>query len=119
MSTAALQANAIYADVIEHGVVFTLLEDESFPVLHIDGNDVVPFWSSRARVERVRQEHPKYKRYEVDEIELSDFLTQTLSMLEEENIRVGVNWSGPRLTGYDVSVGDVRTSIDARAQRNR
>jgi hypothetical protein len=118
MSTAALQANAFYADVIEHGVVFTLLEDESFPVLRIDGNDVIPFWSSRARVERVRKAHPKYERYEVNEIALSDFLTKTLSLLEEESIRVGVNWSGPRLAGYDVSVGDVRANIDARARRN-
>ena len=118
MSTAALQANAFYADVIEHGVVFTLLEDESFPILRIDGREVIPFWSSRARAERVLQEHPKYERYEVDEIALSDFLAKTLSQLEEENIRVGVNWSGPRLTGYDVSVGDIRANIDAHARRN-
>lgn len=118
MSTVALQANAFYSDVIKHGVVFALLDDESFPVLRIDGNDVVPFWSTRSRVELVLQEHPKYERYEVDEIALSDFLAKTLSLLEEERIRVGVNWSGPRLTGYDVSVGDVRTNIEARTQRN-
>lgn len=117
MSTAALQADAFYTDVVEHGAVFTLLEDEGFPVLRIDGSEVIPFWSSRVRAERVRKEHPKYERYEVDEITLSDFLAKTLQLLEAENIRVGVNWSGPRLTGYDLSAIEVRSNINHRAQQ--
>jgi hypothetical protein len=118
MSTAALHASAFYAEVAAHGAVFTLLEEGSFPVLRVGGSDVVPFWSSRSRAERVRQDHPKYANYAVDEITLTDFLAKTLALLEEERIRVGVNWSGPRLTGYDVAPSDIRTNIEHRVKHD-
>jgi len=112
MTAAALHASAFYAEVARQRAVFTLLEEGSFPVLRMGEGEVVPFWSTRSRAERVRQEHPKYANYEVDEIALDDFFAKTLPLLEEERIRIGVNWSGPRLTGYDVSVPDVRANIE-------
>jgi len=114
MSAAALHATAFYADLAAHEAVFTLLEDDSFPVLRVNGVDVVPFWSTRSRVDGVRLDHAKYATYQVEEISLRDFLDKTLVLLEEENIRVGVNWSGPRLTGHDVSVADVRSNLRHR-----
>ncbi|ROZ61477.1 DUF2750 domain-containing protein [Ramlibacter sp. WS9] len=114
MSASALHATAFYTEVAAKQLVFTLLEEDSFPVLRIDGSDVVPFWSSRSRVERVRAEHSKYANHVIEEISLPDFLAKTLALLEEERIRVGVNWSGPRLTGYDVSVSDVRSNVAHR-----
>lgn len=91
--------------------MFALLENDSFPVLRISDGDVVPFWSSRSRVDRVRQEHAKYEKYQVEEITLGDFFAKTLPLLDEEHIRVGVNWSGSRLTGYDASAAEVRANL--------
>lgn len=69
---------------------------------------------SRSHAEGARAEHPKYARYVVEEIKLPEFLAKTPALLEEESIRVGVNWSGSRLTGYDVSVADVRANVGHR-----
>lgn len=111
MTTAAAHATAFYADVAKHRMVYALSDDGGFPVLRVGGSDVVPFWSSRSRVETVLQRHTKYAAFGIEEIPLADFLVRTLSLLADEAIRVGVNWSGPRLTGYDISVDDVRRNI--------
>jgi hypothetical protein len=108
MSTAALHANAFYEDAAKKRAVFTFLKDDSFLVFRIDAAEVIPFWSTRSRVEKVRELHPKYGGHTIEEISLPDFLAKTLPLLAEEGLRVGVNWSGARLTGYDISVDDVR-----------
>jgi hypothetical protein len=111
MSTAALHANAFYEDAAKNQVIFTLLDDDSFLVFRIDGAEVVPFWSTRSRVERVRELHPKYSGYAVEEIPLARFFEHTLPLLAQGGVRVGVNWSGSRLSGYDISVDDLRRNI--------
>jgi hypothetical protein len=60
---------------------------------------------------KVQELHPKYAAYAIEEISLSAFLAKTLPLLAEDGVRVGVNWSGARLSGYDVSVDDVRRNI--------
>lgn len=112
MSHAALQASAFYKEVASSGRVFTVIEDGSFLVFpHKDG-EVVPFWSSRARVERVQKLHPKYRAHDCDEIPLEVFLDRTLEQLQHDGIRVGVNWSGKRLTGYDLAVPDLLKNLE-------
>jgi len=111
MSTAALHASAFYEDAAKNRVVFTFLDDESFLVFRVEAAEVVPFWSTRSRMDRVRDLHPKYAGYVIEEIPLSEFLARTLPLLAEGGVRVGVNWSGARLSGYDISVDDVRRNI--------
>jgi hypothetical protein len=62
-------------------------------------------------MQRVQKAHPKYAKYAIQELPLAEFLDKTLSQLGEENIRVGVNWSGKRLVGYDIPVEDLRRNI--------
>ena len=111
MSNAASNASAFYERVVKDGRVFTVLGDDSFLVFRVSGAEVVPFWSSRYRVEKVQLSHPKYAGFSISEIPLTEFLDKTLAQLEEENIHVGVNWSGKRLIGYDISVADLKRNI--------
>jgi hypothetical protein len=111
MSTGALHATAFYEDLVKTRAVFTFVDDDSFLVYRIGAAEVVPFWSTRSRLERVCELHPKYCAYAMEKIPLSDFLEKTLPLLAEDGARVGVNWSGPRLSGYDISVDDVRRNI--------
>jgi Protein of unknown function (DUF2750) len=112
VSAAATQARKFYEQVAAERRVFTFLADGSFLVFPVSGAEVVPFWSSLSRLRRMRELHPKYRAYEADEIPLAEFLERTLPQLEGERIRVGVNWSGERLTGHDLSVGDLRRNLD-------
>jgi hypothetical protein len=111
MTIAAAQASKFYEQVVAEDKVFTFMEDESFLVFPMKGTEVVPFWSSRTRLEKIQKTHPKYKSYEISELSLGEFLNRTLQQLEEEKLNVGVNWSGTRLVGYHISVPELRTNI--------
>ena len=111
MTIAAAQAQKFYQQVTADQHVFTFLADDSYLVFKVGDAEVVPFWSSRSRLDRVQTLHPKYRNYMVDEISLDQFLTKTLSQFREEQIRVGVNWSGRRLTGYDLTADDLERNL--------
>ena len=111
MSTAAIHANAFYGQVAKEGSLFSFSDEDSMLVFLIRDCEVTPFWSSRSRIERVRDEHPKYAALVIDQVPLEKFMLKTLPHLEAEGIHIGVNWSGARLTGYDVSAPDLRRNI--------
>jgi len=119
VSLAAAHAAKFYEEATAERRVFTFLVDGSFLVFPVRGGEVVPFWSSLSRLQRVQESHEKYRRYTADEIPLSDFLLKTLPQLANEQIRVGVNWSGDRLTGYDLTVDDLRHNLDHWTRKHK
>ena len=85
-----------------------------FPApLNGDGQRAMPFWSLRSRAERVVSAVPAYADFEVVEVSLDDFRTRWLPGLERDGLRVGLNWSGSRATGYDLEPSDVREALRA------
>jgi hypothetical protein len=111
MSIAAAQANKFYEQVVRDGGVFTLESPQGFLVFPIRDIEVIPFWSSRSRVEKIQSTMPEYAHYAIHEKPFTELYEQTLPWLEERRIHIGVNWSGTRLSGYDVSVSDLRASL--------
>jgi len=111
VSIAAAQASKFYEQVVAEGRVFTFTENDEYLVYPIQGKEVVPFWSSKARLERIQKDHPKYQKYQISEVPLEQFLSEELHLFESEKVSVGVNWSGARLTGYDISAEDLRRNI--------
>jgi hypothetical protein len=111
MSAAAIQASKFYEQVVSDDKVFTFDDGSGYLVFRVDGADVVPFWSSRTRLEKIRKTHPKYSKQKIAEEPFPIFVSDTLPFLEKEGIRVGVNWSGQRLTGFDITVADLRRNL--------
>ncbi len=111
MTIAAAQAQKFYEQVATERRVFTFLDDDSFLVFKIRDIEVVPFWSSASRLDLVQKAHPKYQQYTPDEIELERFLEKTLPQLRDEKINIGINWSGKRLTGYDISADHLERNL--------
>lgn len=107
MIQAASEASKFYEEVVASRTVFTLLDEGDFLLFMINGLEVVPFWSTESRIAVVQKNHPRYRRFACDKIELEAFLERTLPELQVEGIHIGVNWSGTRLTGYDISVPDL------------
>jgi hypothetical protein len=112
MSIASAQAVAFYEQAARERRVYTILDDDNFLVFPIRDKEVVPFWSSRSRILRIQARTPKYKQWHINEIDLEEFMSKTLVQLEDEGIHVGVNWSGERLVGYDLSAPDLRANLD-------
>ncbi|TDM08086.1 MAG: hypothetical protein C4K60_00805 [Ideonella sp. MAG2] len=117
MSIAAAQASKFFEQVATERLVFTFTEADEFLVFPVGGNEVVPFWSSRARLEKIQTTHPKYAKFSITQMSLDEFLAKTLPDLEEESIHVGVNWSGSRLVGYDEDVASVRRNLEYWLER--
>jgi hypothetical protein len=112
MSVAAAQASAFYEQVAREKLVFTFTDGDSYLVFRVRDKEVVPFWSSLSRIESVQGSHSKYAKFAISKIPLAKFLAKTSAQLEREDIRVGVNWSGESLTGYDVPVPDLKRNIE-------
>ena len=112
MSVAAANARKFYEQVVAERRVFTFVDDGSYLVFKIGGAEVIPFWSHRSHLDSVQEFDPKFLSYEPDEISLEDFLAKTLPQLDREKIRVGVNWSGSRLTGYDLTVDELKRNLN-------
>jgi ribosomal protein L24E len=117
MSNAAAQAAKFYDQVTSEETVFGLAEDGGFLVFRIRDTDVVPFWSSKSRVTAIQKRNPKYGKWTLTEEPLTEFIERTLTWLEKDNISIGLNWSGERLVGYDVSVPELRKSLEYRIKR--
>jgi hypothetical protein len=107
-----MQAKKFYEQVVADGRVFTFCSGGEFLVYPVRGQDVVPFWSSRSRLKTIAARLPKYREYLHDETPLPEFHGEVLPALEAEGVLVGVNWSGPRLVGYNLPVADLMRNLD-------
>ena len=67
----------------------------------------MPFWSSEARAKRVVETVNAYKNFEPVPIELTTFAEKWLPGMQKDGLLCGLNWSGERVTGYDLAPSDV------------
>jgi hypothetical protein len=118
MASAAENAREFCDQVGATKLVFTLVEDDSFLVFDVHEQEVVPFWSSLAGLEAVREAQPEYAGLAVFEIPLEEFLEEILPQLEADQIHVGIDWSGEDLTGFDLAVADVRRALRERLEQD-
>jgi hypothetical protein len=81
--------------------------------MNSEGVRTQPFWSSRSRVEKIIATVAAYEGFEPVEITLDAFLEKWLPGLERDGFRVGVNWSGPHATGYDIEPRVIRRALEA------
>ena len=113
MSVAALQYDKFCSEVAVKQRTYTFTSDDGLLVYPVSGTEVIPFWSSKSRLERIALAHEKYQKYEITEYSLGKFF-ELLSRFEADGIHVGVNWAGARLTGYNVPSSNLRASLNHR-----
>lgn len=90
--------------------VFTFTDGGELLVYPVETGETVPFWSSRSRLEAIQRRLKKYQKWQITEFHFVEFWSR-LDQLEREGIQIGVNWSGPKLVGYNVSVPDLRAGL--------
>lgn len=112
MSTSAAQATAFFAEAIREGSVWGIRDDGGFPApLNADGVRAMPFWSLKSRVEQLISNIPAYAAFVPVEIPLVDWRERWLTKMESDGFHVGLNWSGNRAAGYDISPADVEARL--------
>jgi Protein of unknown function (DUF2750) len=120
VSQSASQAAAFYSEVAANRSVWTIRDDAGFPAPATNaGQRAQPFWSSRHRAERVIASVPAYVAFRVVQIAWEDFRSRWAPALKRDRILVGVNWSGERVTGYDLDPEDVVRNVESVARESR
>ena len=108
MSLSGAHKAAFHREVPQEGRVFTIRDQGGYPSpADVDGNRALPFWSKASRARKVVDQVAAYRDFEIVEIDLDDWLTHWLPGLDRDGYLVGVNWSGARATGCDVTPAQV------------
>jgi hypothetical protein len=116
MSQAGSQAAAFYREVAETHSVWSMRDAQGFPVYrNPEGKAVIPFWSSRSRLEAVQKSVPKFAAYEPLELPWDFFVEKWLPGLVSDGTHMGLNWSGVRAVGFDRDAQGVVDSVAACA----
>jgi hypothetical protein len=114
MSQAGSQAWAFYREVAKSRVVWTVRDDEGYPApMTSSGQRAQPFWSSRARAERIIATVEAYSAMRPVEISWDDFCAKWIPGIVRDNQLVGVNWSGPRAKGFDLDPTRLQEAVEA------
>lgn len=112
MSIAAAHYEIFYKEVAESGVVWTIRDDAGFPTSTNRSNEAaMPFWSSETRARLTIETVASYRDFTPHQLTLEVFRDRWLVGLEKDALRVGINWSGDRATGFDVAPADVRRRL--------
>jgi len=118
VTTVAAQAAAFYREVAERGSLWTIRDAAGYPQpKRNDGVRVQPFWSLRSRAEQAVATVPAYAGFDVVELPWDAFEARWVPGLRRDGVLVGVNWSGPFATGYDVSAEDLVKNVGAARER--
>ncbi|MFE6975407.1 DUF2750 domain-containing protein [Streptomyces sp. NPDC057682] len=110
MSTSGAQTSAFFRDVARKRIVWWVRDDEGSPVpVSGSGQPAFPYWSSESRAEHAaRVWGPSFGAVSMP---LEHWRDAALPALAGEGLRVGINWSGPRLTGWDFTVAEVANRL--------
>ena len=114
VSISAAHADAFYDEVVSRGEVWGIRDEGGFPAPESDGSRAMPFWSTRSRAQRVIDNVEAYQGFEVTALPLDLWRLRWLPGLQADGILIGLNWSGPTATGYDVSSEDVARNVSSR-----
>ena len=117
MSVSAAHASEFYDESLREAAAWGVRGVDGFPApRNSDGVRAMPFWSLRTRVERIIATVDAYAGLEPVEIPLQEFRDRWLPGLESDGLLVGLNWSGSRATGFDVTPADVAARFAAHEQ---
>jgi hypothetical protein len=113
MSIAAAQADNFITEAIASGFVWAVKDGGGFPTsTNASGETAMPFWSLESRASKVVGSVPAYAGFQPHQLSLAEFCERWLPGLERDGLRVGLNWSGERATGYDIFPADVLRRIN-------
>ena len=115
MSISAAHADAFASEALAAEAVWAIRDASGFPTsTNASGEPTMPFWSTENRARRIIESVDGYRGFEPVRLELDAFVGRWLVGLERDGLKVGLNWSGARATGYDMQPAEVRARLAAQ-----
>jgi len=107
VSTSGAQAADFFREVAQHRSVWWVRDEDGSPTpLAESGRPAFPYWSSEARAQHAAALWGL--RFRAVPMPLDHWRNAALPDLAKDDFRVGINWSGQRLTGWDFTVDEVK-----------
>jgi hypothetical protein len=105
-------ACAVFADrLLAAGRVWAIADqDGPLRAKGVDGSAAQPFWSSRARVERMIERAQAPDNLKPIEMSLDEFFRGALPALAGDGVLVGIDWE-PNESGWVLEADEVRDQI--------
>lgn len=105
MSRSGSQAAAFFHEVARHQLVWFVRDDQGSPAPEVSsGVRAMPYWSSRARAQRAANIWGNDLR--PVHISREKWRDSDLPSLADDGYHVGIDWTGPRLVGWDFTVAE-------------
>ncbi|MEU6102746.1 DUF2750 domain-containing protein [Streptomyces flaveolus] len=106
MSTSGTQAAAFFCEIARTRTVWWVRDEDGSPMpASSSGQPAFPYWSSQTRAQHAAQLWgPQFRAVAMP---LDHWRSAALPDLAGEDVRVGINWSGQHLTGWDFTVSEV------------
>jgi hypothetical protein len=102
MTELEVQGAAFYRNVATRRRVWTVRDAGGFPApMTASMRRAQPFWSTRRLAELFVQSVRAYRGFEVVELEWEDFRDRWVPGLSNGMVLVGIDWTGPAITGPD------------------
>lgn len=113
MSQSAAQAAAFFAEVARSGRLWTVRDVGGYPApVSAAGRRAQPFWSTEARVRRIINRVPAYSGFDAEQLDLASWRDRWLPGLRQDGLLVGLNWTGTRATGFDLTPDEVIARLE-------
>jgi hypothetical protein len=111
VSQSGSQAAVFFREVARHRLVWYVRDDRGSPAPKTNsGQRVFPYWSSQARAQRAAGIWGGGLR--AVSVSLEAWRSGALSELAEDGYLIGINWTGPRLVGWEFTVAEVLNRLD-------
>jgi len=111
VSQSGAQAAAFFREVARHRQVWYVCDEQGSPVpLTSSGKRAFPYWPSQARADRAASIWGGDLR--AVSVSVETWRDNELPDLTDGDHRVGINWSEPRLVGWDFTVTEVLNRLN-------
>lgn len=118
MSVASIQIQAFIDEVVKLGTAYTFSKKGEYLVLKSPDRDVIPFWSSPAKIQIIQVFFADYDDYKIMGMSLREF-SDWLPEVEEQDLTIGLNWNGKNLEGYDIAPTELQEKLAAHLTKKR
>ncbi|WP_312473351.1 DUF2750 domain-containing protein [Neobacillus sp.] len=99
--------DSFFEELEKQQKVWTIENEQGVPTAtNMDGQSLLPFWSSKPGAVKIIASVQVYREYKPIEILLDDFLNW-LKELEDDGIMIGINWRGKHMIGHEVKPNEI------------
>jgi len=117
--SAAAHVAVFCKDVAKNKNVWTIqLPDQNYIKWeNSDGSEVFPVWSTKSRVQKIISYEEEFDGAIPIKFTFEEFLSDWMPELLENSIRLGPNWAGENLMGWDMGAQEVIDRILLNIQK--